>query len=59
MLQLIVIAWCVAGMVSHALCSALQELVREYLIFIAQLEHQANSAKLTLQVLFVPFHSSP
>eukprot|EP00282_Hemiselmis_andersenii_P015672 CAMPEP_0114152910 /NCGR_PEP_ID=MMETSP0043_2-20121206/24067_1 /TAXON_ID=464988 /ORGANISM="Hemiselmis andersenii, Strain CCMP644" /LENGTH=152 /DNA_ID=CAMNT_0001247897 /DNA_START=70 /DNA_END=525 /DNA_ORIENTATION=- len=39
------------GMVNHAFCSAMQELVREYLILIAQLETQFNAGKLTLQKL--------
>ena len=38
-----------AGLVNHALCAALQELLREYLILVAQLEYQFAASKLNLQ----------
>ncbi|KAJ1487125.1 gamma-tubulin complex component protein, partial [Baffinella frigidus] len=37
------------GLVNHALCSAMDEMLREYLILIAQLESEAVQAQLTLQ----------
>ncbi|CAO3686335.1 unnamed protein product [Umbelopsis ramanniana] len=41
------------GTVSHALCSAIRSLLKEYLILIAQLEHQFRSAPtFTLQKLW-------
>ena len=40
------------GLVNHALCSILLELLREYLVLVAQLEHQASLCRLTLQKLW-------
>ncbi|EKX37814.1 hypothetical protein GUITHDRAFT_116122 [Guillardia theta CCMP2712] len=37
------------GLVNHALCAALQELLKEYLILVAQLEYQFAASKLNLQ----------
>jgi gamma-tubulin complex component 2 len=40
------------GLVNHALCGAVRELLREYLILIAQLEHQLALSQLSLQKLW-------
>lgn len=40
------------GLVNHALCSALREVLREYLILVAQLEHQMSLWQLSLQKLW-------
>lgn len=40
------------GLVNHALCAAMRELMREYLILIAQLEHQLTLSLLSLQKLW-------
>ena len=37
------------GVVCHALCAAFQELVREWMVFVAQLEHQKKLGRLSLQ----------
>lgn len=37
------------GLVSHALCSAMRSLLKDYYIFVAQLEHQFRKGLLTLQ----------
>jgi gamma-tubulin complex component 2 len=43
------------GVINHALSSVVTSVLREYLLFIAQLENQLNQGKLTLQVSLV-FH---
>ena len=40
------------GLVNHALCAAVRELLREYLILVAQLEYQMSLAQLSLQKLW-------
>ena len=40
------------GLVNHALCAALREVLREYLILVAQLEHQMLLGHLSLQKLW-------
>jgi len=40
------------GLVNHALCAALREVLREYLILVAQLEHQMSLGHLSLQKLW-------
>lgn len=41
------------GLVSHALCAAVRELQKEYLVLVAQLEHQAHiDATFSLQKLW-------
>jgi gamma-tubulin complex component 2 len=40
------------GLVNHALCAAVRELLREYLILVAQLEHQLSLSQLSLQKLW-------
>jgi hypothetical protein len=42
------------GLVNHALCAAIDEMVREYLILVAQLESEAARAQLTLQRFWLP-----
>ncbi|KAK4693235.1 hypothetical protein P7C70_g8967, partial [Phenoliferia sp. Uapishka_3] len=45
------------GVINHALCAALRELIREYLLLLAQLEHQFNtSPSFTLQLLWFYLH---
>ena len=43
---------CRYGLVSHALCAALSSVVREYLVFVGQLEHQQRQGGFTLQKLW-------
>ena len=40
------------GLVSHALCSAVRSLLKDYYIFVAQLEHQFRKGVLTLQKIW-------
>ena len=40
------------GMVNQALCAAMQELLKEYQVVVAQLEHQAHTGQLSLQKLW-------
>lgn len=40
------------GLVSHALCSAMRSLLKDYYIFVAQLEHQFRKGVLTLQKIW-------
>lgn len=40
------------GMINQALCAAMQSLLKEYLVIVAQLEHQFNTGQLTLQKLW-------
>lgn len=40
------------GLINHALCAAVRELLREYLILVAQLEHQLSLSQLSLQKLW-------
>ena len=40
------------GQVNHALCAAMRTLVKEYLIFVAQVERQKNLGKVQLQRLW-------
>ena len=40
------------GLVNHALCAAMRELLREYLILVAQLEYQQSLSQLSLQKLW-------
>ena len=40
------------GLVSHALCSAMRSLFKDYYIFVAQLEHQFRKGVLTLQKIW-------
>ena len=40
------------GMVAHALAAALKVLVKEYLVLVAQLEHQLRTERLTMQKLW-------
>jgi gamma-tubulin complex component 2 len=40
------------GLVNHALCAGMRELLREYLILLAQLEHQHKLGQLSLQKLW-------
>ena len=45
------------GLTTHALCASMRSLVSEYIILVAQLEHQFRSGRLTLQKLF--FYTQP
>ncbi|MCJ1420386.1 hypothetical protein MMC32_006743 [Xylographa parallela] len=46
------------GMVNHALCASIRKLLKEYLVLIAQMEHQlATNASFTLHVLHL--HTLP
>ena len=45
------------GSVSHALCSAIRIVLKEYLILVAQLEHQNRLEELSLQKMW--FHLQP
>lgn len=40
------------GLVNHALCAAVRVLLKEYLVLVAQLEHQFRRGRLTLQRLW-------
>eukprot|EP01132_Coremiostelium_polycephalum_P009740 gene9740-11961_t len=40
------------GMINHAFCTAVESLMKEYLILVAQLESQFKSRKLTLQKMW-------
>ncbi|EDO46105.1 predicted protein, partial [Nematostella vectensis] len=40
------------GLVNHALCAAMRTLLKEYLILVAQLEHQFRMGQLSLQKLW-------
>eukprot|EP00118_Oscarella_pearsei_P007621 m.37909 g.37909 ORF g.37909 m.37909 type:complete len:927 (+) comp32477_c0_seq6:89-2869(+) len=45
------------GVVAHALCSAMQSVLKEYYILVAQLEHQNRLEELSLQKMW--FHLQP
>jgi len=41
-----------SGLVSHALCAAMRSMLKEYFIFVTQLEHQFRSNQLSLQKMW-------
>ncbi|XP_065054316.1 gamma-tubulin complex component 2-like isoform X2 [Rhopilema esculentum] len=41
-----------SGLVSHALCAAMRSMIKEYFIFVTQLEHQFRSNQLSLQKMW-------
>ena len=43
------------GLVNHAICAAINSLLKDYLILVAQLENQYRQGKLTLQVAEISF----
>ena len=46
------------GRTVHALCAAMRELLKEYTLLVAQLEHQYRSGHLTLQKMWYFLHPS-